>query len=84
MINVTHLLKVSAAWISIVYAVCFAGVALFQGIRGGFMMYALHTDVNMGRNILTLWTFLSGLVIWNIVVLLAVGLFAALFNAIRK
>jgi len=84
MINTVHLLKVSAAWISIVYVICFAGVALFSGIRSGFMMYALHTDINMGRNILTLGTFFSGLIIWNIAALLGVGLFAALFNAIKK
>ena len=84
MINTTHLLKVGAAWISIVYIVCFAGVALFSGIRPGFMMYALHTDINMGRNIMTLGTFFSGLVIWNIVAFLGAWLFAVLFNAIKK
>ena len=84
MINTTHLLKVGAAWISIVYIVCFAGVALFSGIRPGFMMYALHTDINMGRNIMTLGTFFSGLVIWNIVAFFGAWLFAVLFNAIKK
>ena len=84
MINTTHLLKVSAAWISIVYIICFAGVALFSGIRPGFMIYALHMDINMGRNILTLGTFFSGLVIWNAITFLAVGLFAVLFNSIKK
>jgi len=84
MINTTHLLKVSAAWISIVYIICFAGVALFSGIRPGFMIYALHMDINMGRNILTLGTFFPGLVIWNAITFLAVGLFAVLFNSIKK
>ena len=84
MIDIKHLLKVSAAWISVVYIVCFAGVALFSGIRPGFMMYALHTNLNMGGNIMTLGTFLSGLVIWNIIAFLGVWLFAALFNSIEK
>ncbi|MDP2598310.1 MAG: DUF5676 family membrane protein [Candidatus Liptonbacteria bacterium] len=87
MINTKHLLKVSSAWISIVYAVCFAGVAMFGGIRPGFMMYALHTNimnVGMFQNVATFGTFLSGLIIWNIVGLLAVWLFAALFNGIKK
>ena len=84
MINTSHLLKVSAAWISIIYAVCFAGVALVPEIRSGFMLYALHTNVAMGNNVLTLGTFISGLVIWNTITLFAVWLFTFLFNKIRK
>ncbi|OGF62762.1 hypothetical protein A2662_00145 [Candidatus Giovannonibacteria bacterium RIFCSPHIGHO2_01_FULL_45_33] len=84
MVNTQHLLKVSAAWISIVYTACFAGAALFSGIRTGFMMYALHMNVNMGVNVLTAGTFLSGLVIWNVITFLAVWLFAVLFNRIKK
>ena len=84
MIDKKHLLKVSAAWISIVYAICFLGVASFPGIRPGFMMYGLHMGIGMGRNILTLGTFISGLIIWNIIALLAVWLFAELYNAIKK
>jgi hypothetical protein len=83
--NISHLLKVTSAWISIVYVVCFAGVALFPGIRPGFMRYGLHTEIDggMGQDILTLGTFISGLVIWNIVALLAVLLFASLYNRIK-
>lgn len=83
MINTTHLLKVTASWISIVYIVCFVGVALFSGIRPAFMLYGLHTAVNLGENVMTLTTFVTGLVLWNVVALLAVGLFAALFNRIK-
>lgn len=83
MINTKHLLKVTAAWISIIYVVCFAGVALFPGIRPAFMQYALHTTVNVGENVITFTTFVSGLVIWNAVAFLAVGLFAYLFNKIK-
>jgi len=84
MINTKHLLKVSAAWVSIVYAVCFVGVAFLPGIRPGFMRYGLHMGIDMGRNILTIGTFISGLIIWNIIAFLAVGLFAKLFNSIEK
>lgn len=83
MVNTKHLLKVTAAWISIVYVVCFLGVALFPGIREVFMYYGLHTNANLGENVMTLTTFISGLVLWNIIALLAVGLFAALFNKIK-
>lgn len=85
MINTSHLLKVGTAWISIVYAVCFAGVALLPDIRPKFMRYGLHaTGIDMGQNILTVGTFLSGLIIWNVIALLGVWLFAVLFNTIKK
>ena len=83
MINTKHLLKVVSAWISVVYVVCFAGVALLPGIRPGFMRYGLHMGIDMGQNILTLTTFISGLVIWNVITLLAVWLFAFLYNKIK-
>jgi len=81
--NTKHLLRVASAWISIVYIVCFAGVAFFPGIRPGFMRYGLHMGIDMGQNILTLGTFFSGLFIWNIITLLAVGLFVLLYNRIK-
>lgn len=86
MINTKHLLKVAMAWISAVYAICFTGVALFPSSRELFMKYALHSDINinLGQNIITFPTFISGLIIWNIVALLAVGLFAVLFNKIKQ
>ena len=84
MIDTKHLLKVAAAWISIVYVICYLGVASFPGIRPGFMRYGLHMGIDMGQNILTAGTFISGLIIWNIVAFLAVWLFVALFNSIKK
>ncbi|OGE74317.1 MAG: hypothetical protein A3I07_02575 [Candidatus Doudnabacteria bacterium RIFCSPLOWO2_02_FULL_42_9] len=82
--NLNHLLKVTAAWISIVYVICYAGVAMFPGVRPGFMNYGLHMGIDMGRNILNFGTFISGLIIWNIIALLAVWLFVALYNGIKK
>ncbi len=84
MIDTNHLLKVTAAWISIVYIICFGGVALLPGIRGWFMLYALHTDVSSFANVITLGTFISGFVIWNIVAAIAVWIFAFLWNAFRR
>ncbi|MEK9154822.1 MAG: DUF5676 family membrane protein [Patescibacteria group bacterium] len=81
--NTKHLLKITSAWVSIVYVVCFVGVALFPGIRSSFMLYGLHTSIDIGQNIVTFGTFISGLVIWNIIALLAVGLFAILYNKIK-
>ena len=84
MINTNHLLKVGAAWISIVYAICFAGVALVPGVRPGFMRWGLHTMMNTGTDILTLGTFVSGLIIWNIIAFVAMWLFATLYNNIKQ
>ncbi|MDO8481593.1 MAG: DUF5676 family membrane protein [bacterium] len=84
MLNTRHLLKITAAWISIVYTVCFLGVALFPSIRPAFMYYGLHTTTNLGENVMTWTTFISGLVIWNVIALVAVGLFAVLFNSIKS
>ncbi|MDO8552284.1 MAG: DUF5676 family membrane protein [bacterium] len=83
MINTKHLLKVTAAWISIVYAVCYLGVALFPNIVSAFMYYGLHTNANVGENVATLTTFITGLVIWNVIAYLAVGLYAILSNKIK-
>lgn len=83
MINIKHLLKVTVAWVTIVYIICFGGVALLPGIRPWFMHYALHMNVSMGENVTTLATFISGLLIWNFVGLLGTWLFALLHNRIK-
>lgn len=83
MINTSCVLKASLAWISVLYVICFVGVALFPSIREGFALYALHTDIDLGRNVETFGTFLSGLIIWNVVTYLSVWLFVALYNNIK-
>lgn len=83
MINTKHLLKVTALWISIVYIICFGGVALVPGIRPWFMRYALHMNVSMGENVATITTFISGLLIWNVIAFLGAWLFAFLHNKIK-
>lgn len=84
MININHLVKVSMVWISISYVICFLGVALFPSIRPQFMLYALHTNLDTGQNVMTLGTFISGLIIWNILTAIGVWLFAVLYNGMRK
>lgn len=84
MINVKHLLKVTSAWISIVYAICYAGVALYSPIRMMTMRYAMHADVTFTSTYFGFTYFISGLVIWNIVALFGVWLFAVLFNKIKQ
>lgn len=84
MIDKRHLLKVTFWWTSIVYVVCFVGVSVFSGLRPFFLQNALHMSAVESQSITTAGTFISGLIIWNIVTLLAAWLFAALFNSIKK
>jgi len=84
LINTKRLLKVSVVWISVVYVVCFAVVAMFPGIRESFMLYSFHTRVNMGTNVLTFGTFIYGLIFWNVIAILAVGFFSKLYNAVKE
>ena len=81
-----HVVKVVMVWTSIVYAVCYFGVMLFGGIRPGFMRYALHMNypADVFQNVFTVGTFVSGLVIWNIIVLLLVGLYGWLNRKIGE
>lgn len=84
MININHLLKVTAAWISIVWTICFFLVGMMPGVRPSFMMYGWHTMMNFGENIFNFSAFIYGLILWNIIALAAVGLFAWLYNNIKK
>lgn len=84
MIDTIRLQKVTVAWVSIVWAVCYVGVLLFPDIRPTFALYALHETASFGENIMTLTTFISGFMIWNVIALLAVSLFAFLFNNITE
>lgn len=83
MIKTKHLLKVTALWISIVYIICYAGVALWPASRSLFMKYSLHAEVALRSDFFGWGYFFAGLVIWNVVALIGVWLFAALFNKIK-
>lgn len=83
MINIKHLLKTTSVWVSVVYAICYAGVAIFPAVRVLFMRYALHADVNFVSSYFSISYFVSGLIIWNIVAIFSVWLFAYLFNKIK-
>jgi len=84
MINTKHLLKVVSAWISIVYVICYLGVAIYPPIRDLFMRYSLHADTVLRSDFFSFGYFISGLIIWNIVAMAGVWLFAALFNKIKR
>jgi len=84
MINLTRLLKVAVAWTSIAYTACYLVVWLVPQSRDLFMTAALHASVPVTSGPFTVGTFVAGLVIWNIVAVFAVGLFAYLYNTIRS
>jgi hypothetical protein len=84
MININHLVKVTSVWISVVYAICYAGVAIYPPIRSLFMRYALHADVAFISSFFGIGYFISGLIVWNIVAVAGVWFFAYLFNMIKK
>ncbi len=84
MINIKHLLKVTSAWISIIYAICYFGVAAYPPVRVMTMRYAMHADVNFVSGYFGLGYFISGLIVWNVAALLTVWLFAYLFNTIKQ
>jgi hypothetical protein len=72
-----------AAWITKVDILCFGGVALIPNVRPWFMHYALHTNMSLGENVMTLTTFISSLVVWNLIGFLGAWLFAFLHNKIK-
>lgn len=84
MINTKHLLKVVSVWTSVVYAICYAGVALYPQSRMLFMRYSLHADVPFTSGFFGIGYFISGLIIWNVAAVLAAWFFAYLFNTIKK
>lgn len=84
MINTKHLLKVMSVWVTILWVVCFGVVTLIPGITPWFMRYALHMNLSMVENVMTVTTFISGLVIWNVIAFLGAWLFAVLHNKIKQ
>lgn len=84
MIDTNHLLKATAAWTSIVYAVCYFVVATYPQTRMMTLRYGMHMDLNFTSGYFGLSYFISGLIIWNLITLLSVWLFAFLFNTIKK
>ncbi|OGG54629.1 hypothetical protein A3D62_00620 [Candidatus Kaiserbacteria bacterium RIFCSPHIGHO2_02_FULL_49_11] len=84
MLTTSRAIKIATAWISVVYVICYAGVALFLGIREGFMEYALHTRIDTGVNVVSLTTFITGLIVWNVMAAVAAWLFVVLTKYFSK
>lgn len=84
MINIKHLIKTTSVWASIFYAICFLGVAIYPPIRDLTVQYGLHMKTSFDSNFFSIGYFISGLLVWNIVAIASVWLFAILFNKIKQ
>lgn len=82
MTNTTTLLKVTAVWITVVYLVCFLGVLAFPTLREWFLLYGLHVQPSPVESVMTVGTFVSGLIVWNVVAALAVYLFSLVWKKV--
>lgn len=84
MLDTKYVIKIACIWVTILYVICFIGVAFFSPLRSFFMEYALHTSLDAGMNSVSFITFSSGLLIWNILTALSVWLFCVLYNSIKR
>lgn len=80
--NTARVVKISLAWISIVWTVCYLALGLIPGLAPAAMRYALHMNVPM-ENIFTIANFIVGLILWNVIVVAGVALAGLLGNYIK-
>lgn len=80
--STTRAIKISLAWISIVWIACYLAFGLIPGLGPTAMPYILHMNVPM-ENIFTIGNFIVGLILWNIVVAAGVALAGLLSNYIK-
>ena len=84
MIDTQRLQKVSMIWVSVVYVICYLAIALFPDLRSWFAENALHMESGLiSQSVISAGTFVWGLIIWNIITLLALWLFSSLYNKIK-
>ncbi len=79
-----HLMKISAAWVSIAYVVCYVLFYFIPALRGTFIYYAVHMDIGTAPSVFTLGNFVGGLVFWNVLVVLSIWLWAFLAKRIKN
>ena len=84
MIDIKYVVKVACIWVTILYVICFVGIALFSPLRPLFMEYALHTRMDLGVSTISFVTFIAGLFFWNIITALGVALYCYLYNSIKR
>jgi hypothetical protein len=80
--NTTRAIKISLAWVSIAWTVCYLAFGLIPGLGPTVMPYILHMSVPM-ENIFTIGNFVVGLILWNVIVAAGVALVGLLSNYIK-
>lgn len=81
--NTMRAIKISLAWISIAWTICYLAFGLIPGLGPTAMPYILHMNVPM-ENIFTIGNFVIGLIVWNVVVVAGVALAGLLSNIIKS
>lgn len=80
--NTVRAVKISLAWVSIVWTVCYLAFGLIPGLGPTAMRYVLHMNVPM-ENIFTIGNFIIGFIVWNVVVAAGIALVGLLGNYIK-
>lgn len=84
MISTTRAVKIATAWMAIVYVICYVVVMIFPGTRELLLEYSFHFQVDVGESILSLSTFIWGLIIWVVIAAVGAWLFAVLAKYFSK
>ena len=80
--STTRAIKISLAWTSIAWTVCYLVFGLVPGLGSTAMPYILHATVPI-ENIFTVGNFFVGLIIWNVIVAAGVALVGLLGEFIK-
>lgn len=83
--NITRAVKISLAWTTIAWTVCYLAFGLIPGLTPGAVPIIFHMNVmNVSmQDIFTIDNFIIGLIVWNVIVAAGVAL-AGLLGKIIK
>lgn len=83
--NITRAVKISLAWTTIAWTVCYLAFGLIPGLSSGVTPIIFHMNVmNVHmENIFTINNFIIGLIVWNVIVAAGVALAGLLGNIIK-
>lgn len=81
--NTARAIKVGAAWITIVWLICYLVFGLVPGLGLVALPYFIHMKVGATENIFTIGNFIVGLILWNVIVAAGIALAGLLSKYIR-
>ena len=82
MMNTTRAMKISLAWVSIVWTICYLVVELIPGLGPTAWRYFFHMNMPV-ENVFAIGNFIIGLILWNVTVAAGVALAGLLCNYIK-